>query len=54
MLSDREREALIIGSLIGLAAFVISGTLAATPIWLQLLTVGATGILLCGVSAWLR
>ncbi len=50
MLSQREREAIIIGSAIGLTATIIDVTLANGPLWMHALTIGVAGSLLCGLA----
>ncbi|WP_322494226.1 hypothetical protein [Chloroflexus sp.] len=50
MLSQREREALIIGSAIGLAATIIDIALASGPLWMHALAIGIAGSLLCGLA----
>lgn len=50
MLNQREREAMIIGSAIGLTAIIIDVALPAGPTWMHLLAIGLAGILLCGIA----
>lgn len=50
MLSAREREALIMGLIIGLAAVLISGFFATVPLWIQIMAVVIAGILLCMIA----
>ncbi|MFN3372715.1 MAG: hypothetical protein ACK44M_03990 [Chloroflexus sp.] len=50
MLSQREREAVIIGSAIGVTATIISVALAGEPLWMHALAVVEAGSLLCGLA----
>lgn len=50
MLSQREREAIIIGSAIGVTATIIDVALARGPLWMHALAIVAAGSLLCGLA----
>ncbi len=50
MLSKREREAIIVGSAVGVTAFVISVILVGQPLWINLLVVVVGGSALCGLA----
>lgn len=50
MLSQREREAIIIGSAIGVTAIIIDVALASGPLWMHALAIVAAGSLLCGLA----
>ncbi|WP_322821562.1 hypothetical protein [Chloroflexus sp.] len=54
MFSVLEREAIIIGVIVGTVAVAISFLLAGSPLWLHLLVIVLAGGLICGATMLIR
>ncbi len=54
MFSSREREAMILGVIVGIAAFIIQTMLAESSLWLHILAIILAGSIISGIATFIK
>jgi len=54
MFSSREREAIILGVIVGIAAFTIQTMLAENSLWLHILAIILVGSIISGIATFIK